>query len=109
TARKVLKHAWLKQFRVSRASLHIIDAQTYFNVSVDACLLIIHTGVVEKTSTAAVYDDLSFNNKITTIGLHGKELVADVDEFLRLRDLDGLSYYTWRSGVKHDSAPVMEF
>jgi hypothetical protein len=47
--------------------------------------------------------------KLSTLGLVGKELVADVVEYERLRDLDGLSYYTWRSGVKHDAANVMEF
>jgi hypothetical protein len=38
----------------------------------------------------------------------GKELVADVNAYAQLRDLDGLSYYKWRSGVKHDAARVME-
>ena len=109
TARKVLKHAWLNHFPIGRATIHSFDAQEHFNVSVDACLLIVHTGIMELSSVATVYGDISFNKKISTIGLYGKELVANVDEFHRLRDLDGLSYYTWRSGVKHDAARVMEF
>lgn len=109
TARKVLRHAWLNHFPIGRATIHSFDAQEHFNVSVDACLLIVHTGILETSSAATVYGDISFNKKISTIGLHGKELVANVDEFRRLRDLDGLSYYTWRSGVKHDAARVMEF
>ncbi|MDP3723124.1 MAG: hypothetical protein Q8R91_06475 [Candidatus Omnitrophota bacterium] len=60
-------------------------------------------------STAAVYPDLSFDNKVSTLGLQGEELVADVEEFLQLRALEGIPYYTWRSGVKHDAARVMEF
>lgn len=109
TARKVLRHSWLNRFNIGRASLHLIDAAKHFGVSVDACLLVVHTGVPDLLSTAGVYADLSFDNKLTTFGLVGRDLVADVDEYHRLRDLDGIAYYTWRSGVKHDAASVMEF
>lgn len=109
TARKVLRHAWMNHFPIGRASLHSIDASLHFGVAVDACLFIVHTGTLDLPATAAVYRDLSFTSKNSTIGMHGKELVADVDEFRRLRDIDGLSYYAWRSGVKHDAAGVMEF
>ena len=109
TARKLLRHAWVNRLNVGRASLHLIDAQTHFQASVDACLLIVHTGIVESTATASVYSGLSLDGQITTFGLAGKELVADIDEYLRLRDIDGIPYYTWRSGVKHDAAGIMEF
>lgn len=109
TARKVLRHAWLHQFNIGRASLHLIDAALHFGVSVDACLLVVHTGVPDLLSTAGVYSNLSFDHKLTTFGLVGRDLVADVDEYQRLRELDGIAYYTWRSGVKHDAAAVMEF
>lgn len=108
-ARKALKHGWLNHLNISRSSLHLIDASAYFGVSVDACLMVIHTGTRDSSPTADVYSDLSFNHKLTTFGLVGKELVADLEEYNRLKDLDGLAYYTWRSGVKHDAASVMEF
>ncbi|MBI3021933.1 MAG: SAM-dependent DNA methyltransferase [Candidatus Omnitrophica bacterium] len=109
TARKVLRHAWRNRFLVDRVSLHHIDAQEHFDVAVDACLLIVHTSAVGAASTAAVYPGLSFDNKVSTLGLQGEELVADVEAFLQLRALEGIPYYTWRSGVKHDAARVMEF
>jgi hypothetical protein len=109
TARKVLRHGWANHFNIGRATLHLIDASVHFGVSVDACLLVLHTGVPNLSPTAGVYSDLSFGHKVTTFGLIGRELVADVDEYNRLRDLDGLAYYTWRSGVKHDAAAIMEF
>lgn len=108
-ARKVLRHGWVSRFNIGRATLHLIDAAAYFGVSVDACLLIVHTGVTDLPPRAEVYSDLTFNNKEATFGLIGRELVADVGEYNRLKDLDGLAYYTWRSGVKHDAAAVMEF
>lgn len=109
TARKVLRHGWLNRFNIGRASLHLIDAALHFGVSVDACLLVVHTGVPDLLPTAGVYSDLTFDHKLTTFGLVGRDLVADVDEYSRLRDLDGVAYYTWRSGVKHDAASTMEF
>ncbi|MFH0792921.1 MAG: SAM-dependent DNA methyltransferase [bacterium] len=109
TARKVLRHAWLNHFKIGRASIHLIDATTHFGASVNACLLVVHTGVPDATPTATVYSDLSFDKKMATFALIARELVADVDEYTRLRDLDGFSSYTWRSGVKHDAASVMEF
>lgn len=109
TARKVLRHAWRNRFPINRASLHKIDAQSHFQVAVDACLLLVHTGTWEPSLTATVYGGLSCTNKIGAFGLHGKELVANMEEYVQLRDLDGMSHYTWRSGVKHDAARVMEF
>jgi hypothetical protein len=109
TARKTLHHAWLNRLNIGRCSINMIDAQKHFAASVDACLLIMHTGIVKSAATACVYPDLSFNGRISTIGLTGQELVADIDEYSGLRDIDGISYYTWRSGVKHDAAGIMEF
>lgn len=108
TARKLLRHAWINRMNVGRASLHLIDAQKHFQASVDACLLIVHTGIAESTAAASVYPGLSFESRITTFGLVGNELVADMEEYLLLRDIDGIPYYTWRSGIKHDAAGVME-
>ena len=108
-ARKTLRHAWVNRLNIGRCSLHLINAKQHFGASVDACLLIFHTGIVEPGRSASVYPDLSFNGRMSTLGLAGRELVADVDEYLRLRDIDGIAYYTWRSGVKHDAAAVMEF
>ncbi|MGI5870020.1 MAG: SAM-dependent methyltransferase [Kiritimatiellia bacterium] len=109
TARKLLRHAWVSCLNIGRASLHLIDAQKHFQASVDACLLIVHTGIAEASATASVHPRLSFEERMTTFGLVGNELVADIDEYRRLRDIDGISCYTWRSGVKHDAAAVMEF
>ncbi len=108
TARKALKHAWLNHFKIGHITLHLIDAALHFGVSVDACLLVAHTGISEIIPTAEVYSDLSFNKKLYKFGLIGKELVADVDEYNHLKSLDGFPYYKWRSGVKHDAASIME-
>jgi len=108
-ARKVLKYAWLNRMPIGKNSIHLIDAKTHFGASVAACLLIIHTGFVDLKANADVYSDLSFNDRISKIGLSGKELIANLEEYTRLKDFDGQSYYKWRSGIKHDAFQVMEF
>jgi hypothetical protein len=108
TARKVLRHAWINQWRIFNSSLHIIDAKMHFDVAVDACLLITFISPSKKSSDAAIYQNLSYDNKISNFGLLGKELIANIDNYKKYNYVDGLSYYTWRSGVKHDSSQVME-
>jgi hypothetical protein len=109
TARKVLRHVWLKSLDSGPSSLHLIDAPAEFGVSVDACLFYTHTGIGGAESTATVYTNLSFDEPLQTFGLFGGELVSDIDAYRALRDLDGLEYRKWRSGVKHDAAKIMEF
>jgi len=109
TARKVLRHAWLNGLDVGPSSLHLIDANAHFGVSVDACLFYTHTGIDEAEATATIYPGLSFGRPLQTFGLFGGELVSDIDAYRALRELDGLEYRRWRSGVKHDAAKVMEF
>jgi hypothetical protein len=108
-ARKVLRYGWVNHFRMGTPSLHLIDAAKHFGVAVSACLLVIRTGAPEPNLTAGVYRDLSFDHRLATLGIKGTELVADLDEYEQVKNLDGSSHYRWRSGVKHDAASVMEF
>lgn len=108
TARKVLRHAWRNGFDLGKPSLHVIDAARHFGVSVDACLLLTHTGCPGGDQQATVYADLSFAHSLQTLGMVGGDLVSDVATYLELQDLDGIEYRRWRSGVKHDAARIME-
>ena len=66
-------------------------------------------GEVHQTRQANVYSDLSRRTKLANIGIVNGDLVADVDAYSELRDIDGLEYKKWRSGLKHDATKVMEF
>lgn len=109
TARKVLRYAWLNRLDVGPSSVHLIDANAHFGASVDACLLYTHTARGAPEATATTYASLSFHRALRTFGLLGGELVSDIDVYGEQRDLDGLEYRKWRSGVKHDAARIMEF
>lgn len=55
-----------------------------------------------------MFDSLSAKRTSTTLGLAGQDLVSDIRTYRRLKHLEGLCPYQWRSGVKHDCASVME-
>jgi hypothetical protein len=107
TARKLLRFAWQNDGRIAGASLHRIDAKKHFDASVNACLLLAYTGEAGPLE-ADVFDELASKRPSTTLGLAGQDLVADIRAYRRLKHLEGLCPYQWRSGVKHDCASVME-
>ena len=109
TARRVLRYAWNHGFDVGDTSLHGMDAKQSFGVSVDACLFVAHTGGKDHRQTAHVYADFRFTDPVATFGVYRDELIADIDLFRSVEDIDGVAYRKWRSGVKHDAAKVMEF
>lgn len=108
TARKLLRFGWQNDGRIAQASLHRIDAKKHFAAAVDACLLFIQTGE-SGPAEAAVFGTLEANEPSKIVGLAGQDLVSDVLAYRKLRHLEGLCPYQWRSGVKHDCSSVMEF
>ena len=109
TARKVLKFAWTNGHSVSAASLHVINAATYFGASVAACLLFMRLGnVPQSCSIADQYDGLSYQLKTGQVGIAKGELVSDAKAYQTYSELDGQEHHKWRSGIKHDASTVME-
>ena len=106
-ARKLLRYAWRNDGRVALASLHRIDAKQHFGASVDACLLLAQTGPVG-TAEAPVFDDIEAQTPSKVLGLAGQDLVSNLRVYQKLRHLEGLCPYQWRSGVKHDCSSIME-
>jgi hypothetical protein len=107
TARKLLRYAWQNDGRIAKAALYRIDATEHFGASVDACLLLARTGSAGPETTD-VFDSLSAARSSVQIGLAGQDWVADIVAYRRMRHLEGLCPFQWRSGVKHDCAGVME-
>lgn len=109
TARKVLRHFWKTDGGRDGSRLFYIDAKAEFDVAVDACLFFT-TGKPARDRTAKVYTDLDVESDFTRFGFIDGCLVSDIDAYQEHKSLDGgSSAYTWRSGIKHDAAKVMEF
>ena len=109
TARRVLRHFWKTDGGREGSRLFHIDAKAEFDVAVDACLFFT-TGKRSDARIATVYSDLDTTLASTRFGFLDGGLVSDIDAYQAHKNLDGgSSTYTWRSGVKHDAAKVMEF
>ena len=108
TARKTLRHAWRTDGRIRRAATYALDAKAHFGAAVDACLLVIELGQAGVGQDAETFAGLDRRQPRGRFGLRGKDLVADVDDYDRLRRFEGFCPYQWRSGLKHDCAAVVE-
>ena len=109
TARKVLRHFWKIAEGRKGARLFRIDARAFFAVAVDACLLFL-TGVRTNERIATIYDDLCLKSPTRQFGLIDGDLVSNISTYRKLREFgSGSLTYTWRSGIKHDAAKIMEF
>lgn len=109
TARKVLRHFWKTDSGRKGACLFRIDAKASFAVAVDACLLFL-TGVPTNERIATIYADLDLKSPTRQFGFIDGLLVSDIRTYRKFREFGSGSFvYTWRSGIKHDAAKVMEF
>ena len=83
-----------------------IDAQKEFNVSVSAALLSMRLFGGHERS-CQVFDFYS-KNSLYCFGWVKDKFVAIVDNYVKTQMIDGVSPFTWRSGLKHDCSKVME-
>ena len=107
-ARKVMAQFWRANLPVASATLYRIDAKSAFGAAVDACLLICLLGRTQGSRECLCFDSLDDETTAGAFGLEGDDLVADVGLYRQWRHLSGPSAHTWRSGIKHDCASVME-
>lgn len=108
-ARKILAHAWKHKLTISTAKMFSIDAQQHFGASVDACFLVVDMSRDAQSYSCAVYSDLDSGDPVQTLGYDDGIVLSNVDHYKRWRHLNGSDEaYTWRSGIKHDCARVME-
>ena len=107
-ARNVLQFAFDAQLKISNASIRSIDAKKWFKASVSACLFCLDVGTDKPSYQADVYPNLSASEPESTIGIIDNKLVADVKAYQKSAFLNGSSSLTWRQGLKHDAASVME-
>lgn len=111
-ARKVLFHAWKTDLSVANARILTIDAGKHFGVAADACLLVCDLRPGASVKDCTVFDLEHPGDVQRVITYHDGLLLADKSAFKQFRHLQQepakKPAYRWRSGIKHDCAPVME-
>lgn len=108
-ARKILKTEWKKTQSLYNLRMYSIDATREFNSSVDACLFVCESAKTHKNKDCAVFNSLHAKKPKLKIGYRNNYLVSNTEIFDNLKMLFGKdSFYTWRSGLKHDCSSVMK-
>lgn len=107
-ARKVLCYGWKKRLALSRSAIYRIDADLHFQAAVDAVLLVMRFTPGAGDSEAKVYPGLNEAKVESTLGFEDGLLLADKTAYRRWKHLYGEEVISWRSGIKHDCAKVME-
>lgn len=92
--------------------VHAIDGRLHFRAAASAVLLALRgePGWVEATAPARwpVFVDLGADRPVRHMGVAQGRAHPDADAWARTAHLEGETRFVWRSGVKHDCAPVME-
>lgn len=107
-ARTVLKYAARAELPISDAQIRRIEAKKWFGAAVDACLFIVEVGQFTTNYDALVYESLTASNPERVIGVRDGELIADIQKYNSIFMVGSGLSLTWRQGVKHDAAVVME-
>ncbi len=94
-------------FRIANSEKLNIDSKKEFNVSVNASLFITELNQ-EPELTCTEYDFYS-HKQITIFGWHKNKFVNSIEDYHFASSIDGKSFFTWRSGIKHDCSKIMEF
>lgn len=107
-ARKVLKKHWANQSRIE-SYLVRLSAKRYFDVSVDACLLIVRYGNRYASNQCHVFDEFESLQPEKKFGYNDGVLLSNLSNLAKVKKLRGTDKnYRWRTGVKHDCRKVME-
>ncbi len=107
-ARSVLQHAFTAGLPITNAFLRKIEAKKWFHADVDACLFCVELGLGEPHYQASVYQDLYTSQFDSIMGIVDGHVVADIRTYNNIFASSNTSNITWRQGVKHDAASVME-
>jgi hypothetical protein len=107
-ARNLLKFSSDTGLPIADAVIRRIDAKRWFGAAVDACLFHVTIGQSAAGYEATVYEDLEGSTPESVCGVVNGNLVVDVPGYTEVAFVDGICPLTWRQGLKHDAASVME-
>jgi hypothetical protein len=107
-ARNILQFAYDARLNISNTFIRMIDAKKWFGASVSACLFYLEVGRDKPSYQAKVYVDLYTNQSESIIGIVAGKLVANIQAYQESAFIEGVCPLTWRQGLKHDAASVME-
>lgn len=108
-AKNIIKYIPASNIRPDLFDIYKFDAKKEFNVSADACLMMIGFNTGHKFDD--VVDEYSLyepNDRINRFGWSNNKFVSNVAKYQKPVMFDKTTDWDWRSGVKHDASRVME-
>ncbi len=107
-ARRVIAELGRGGWPVSPGEIVMIDAARHFDASVHAVWFVCRSGEASSPARYPVFSSLASERARGSLGLLDDELVVDVHAAERSAWLAREGKSSWRSGLKHDCAAVME-
>lgn len=108
-ARKLMSYCWKRNLEMGDCHIFPIDAQRDFGAAVDASLFVASFNGKGTDRSCIVHEDFDPASRCSRLGYRDGLLISDLERYEEWGFLRGQTAYTWRSGVKHDCARVMEF
>lgn len=85
------------------------NAKKEFNVSTDACLMVISFNELNQFNNQVEEFNLYKPDKLLKrFGWYKKKFVSNISDYQKYYVYDSKNNWDWRSGVKHDASKVME-
>jgi hypothetical protein len=115
-ARSILQFADRAGLPIRDASIRRIDAARWFKATVDACLFRVTLAATDSDEGipsarcigVPLFPGLAPGEPAVILGFARGWLISDRDAYRRSEFADGTCPRTWRQGLKHDAAAVME-
>ncbi|MBL8155811.1 MAG: SAM-dependent methyltransferase [Anaerolineae bacterium] len=107
-ARNVLQFAAKNRLPISQAYLRRIDSKKWFAAAVDSCLFVVEIGSRSDLREIPVYPDLTSSVPEQSLSMRDGKLIGDMEAYEESAAIDGVFPLTWRQGMKHDAASIME-
>jgi len=107
-ARSILQFTHRAGLPIEAASIRRIDAARWFGAAVDACCFRVTLGAANPSLQVPVFADLRQIKPDTVMGFARGWLIADREAHAPWSFAGGVCPLTWRQGIKHDAASVME-
>ncbi len=95
------------RFKIASIEKQCIDSKKEFNVSVEASLFYCKLNSIP-TFNCEEFNFYENENSDSKFGWIENKFVSNIDTYIHSKEIDGVSPFIWRQGLKHDCSTVME-
>lgn len=96
-----------RNYKIAGLQKLTIDSKKEFNVSVEASLLYCKLNETPEF-VCNEFDFYNHSKLVNQFGWVNDKFVSNIEHYKHSHDIDGLSPFEWRQGIKHDCSSIME-